>query len=111
MKREGLDGLETMLIDPECSDLRVQGRGWNAKFGGCAGGTGHPALGVSEGRLDSLLLLRRGHSQKWPAHFVRLVRLAREPAFVNSEILSFTNDDGSLNHILKLANVAGPIVR
>ena len=38
------------------------------------------------------------------------MRLRLQPAFVNLELFSIAQDDRSLNHVLQLANVAGPVV-
>src|SRR6185295_6561578 len=108
----GILWFEAILIDLQRSDLRLQCGSRYAQLGGGARRSVHAPSAFPQSTLNDGFLLRgtRFKNVK-PAVLLDGNRSSRKPALVNREILSFTDDHRSLNHVLQLANVTRPGVR
>src|SRR5262245_31408939 len=98
-----------MLPDPERSDLRFQRRTRHPELGRGARWSGYTSVAFRECRFDHLPFVCRELRGKRSHPFRRL--LAPEPTRIDLECFGFADDDGTLDHVLQLADVAGPTVR
>jgi len=101
--------LETILVDLQGSNLRLQCRPRDPQLGGGPLRTEYLAATLPQRSLDYVLFLRlQSLVQFGLVCRLRWNRLGQQPGLVDRKILCFAHDDRSLNHVLQFADVPWP---
>ena len=104
--------LETILVDLQGSNLRLQCRSRDPQLGGGPRRTEYLAATLPQRSLDHVLFLRLQSLVKFGlVCWLRWSRLGQQPGLVDRKILCFAHDERSLNHVLQFANVTWPRIR
>src|SRR5882757_5737070 len=103
----GSEVFEAVLVDLQRPDLRLQCGAWHTEPGSRAEGSVHPSSAFAQRSLNDFFFLRR-KLREYANLFGGLSRtgLPRKPTLVDCEIVRFTDNDRSLNHVLQFANVS-----
>src|SRR5208283_5602455 len=98
--------LEAILVNIHRTNLRFQGRWRNAELGCGTEGSGNPASRFGQGSPNYFPFLHRRSSEERLWRRLEFEGFTREPTLVHREILFFVDNHGSLDYILKLADVS-----
>src|SRR5580704_5560272 len=104
--------LETILVDLQGSNLRLQCRSCDPQLGGGPRRTEYLAATLPQRSFDHVFFMRlQSLVQFGLVCWWRLNRLGQQPGLVDREILCIAHDERSLNHVLQFANVTRPGIR
>src|SRR5258706_48294 len=99
---------EPELVDSECGDLRIERLSRDSEPRGRAGWTRNPASRLSQRSLDHFPLPVRDRAVQRPGRHRRALGFAGEPRLIHRERLAIREDDGALDHVLKLPDIPRP---
>src|ERR1700733_2282321 len=98
MAWEALCRLETVLIDPEALDFRVERRRRDTEPCGGAFRSGDPSAALGKGRFDGLFFMREQHAAKRNALIGTWSRTL-QPCLVDCKRICIAQSDGALDHV------------
>src|SRR6516165_6221042 len=106
----GLLAFEPILVDSQALDSGVKGWSWKPQFCGRAVWSADAASAFRQSGLNHLLCLPLQGTTEGNCRTSGSWRLAFEPGFIHGENVTFVQDYGSLNYVLKFTHIARPLV-